>query len=417
MRKIFVAVNCIPVDVEPAVQKFWNELDRALKKSGSALLVLTTANFIYSETQSIRVPYLLTDLKKIKTTVSAGTTPSAPMVDDIKKWYGISQEDALETFGAVHGFFASLFDRVRPAGFIGWQSVNPMTRIARACALEQDVPFWSAERGWLPRTIMFDQRENNYLSELRTSFPLQKLQRSYMPSSTIRQAVTLRFGSQPASGRYKEADHLSSRAFREKYGIPEDVKLYAYFPHGEPSINALGQTTLAQAHDGTQEELTRNFAELRDELLRRGAWLVVQEHPFNRGSVGTVDIGSDSRVIKVNEAIRSVIHAADHFIFTLSTIQFQVAIAKKSFGLLCKSALYRPDTVPLVSNFSAIDYFIDAIENESEWTARFEKIERFICFLYEYFLYDLDTEELQRSVEHVASHLLSLCSNNKNIKN
>lgn len=417
MSKIFVAVNCIPVDVEPAVQKFWNELDRALKKSGSALLVLTTANFIYSDTQSIRVPYSLTDFKKIKTTVSLGIAPSAPIVEDIKKWYGISGEEAAETFDSVHGFFSSLFARLRPSGFIGWQSVNPMTRIARACAVEHDVPFWAAERGWLPNTIMFDQRENNYLSELITSFPLQKLQRCYLPSPATRQVVQRRLDGQPLSGRYKEKDHLSNKAFREKYGIPGDVKLYAYFPHGEPSINALGQTTLAQAHGGTREELTRNFSELRDELLRRGAWLVVQEHPFNRGSVGTVDIGSDSRVIKVNEAIRSVIHAADHFIFTLSTIQFQVAIAKKSFGLLCKSALYRPDTVPLVSNFSAIDYFIDAIENESEWTARFEKIERFICFLYEYFLYDLDTEELQRSVEHVASHLLSLCSNNKNIKN
>jgi len=195
---------------------------------------------------------------------------------------------------------------------------------------------------------------------------------------------------------------------RAKLGIPAAARVVALFAHGEPSLNALDNATQRQFHDLSGELLQERLDAVTDELLARGAWLIVQEHPFNRSNGKTMRLKKSPRVIGVEENVSSVLDAADHYLFTLATLQFDAAFLDKSFGLLTRSALYRAGEPPLISDYVDVRGFLDAVMDTAAWPQRSARLRRDIAFQYENFLLDIEPGAVDASAQRWSAHLAQL---------
>ena len=406
---LVLAVNCVPEDADPGVAAFWRALSAALAARGIQLVIASTAPLNDPDLQVIDIPFHVTGFAERYRTRSGGQA-SVPesAVKDVARWYGCAHGEAALGLSLATEFFTDLLLTLRPSAVLGWQSVNPLTRALRQCARAADLPFWSGERGWVRNTLMFDMGENNALGEVNLSLACASLRDRFAPSSQTLTALAARARGAADLGRYRAQERISGPALRAKLGIPAAARVVALFAHGEPSLNALDNATQRQFHDLSGELLQERLDAVTDELLARGAWLIVQEHPFNRGNGKTMRLKKSPRVIGVEENVSSVLDAADHYLFTLATLQFDAAFLDKSFGLLTRSALYRAGEPPLISDYVDVRGFLDAVMDTAAWPQRSARLRRDIAFQYENFLLDIEPGAVDASAQRWSAHLAQL---------
>ncbi len=408
-RGLVLAVNCVPEEADPAVPAFWRALSGALSARGIQLVIASTAPLNDPNLQVIDIPFQLTDFaaRYRMRAYGGGATPESAVMD-AARWYGCTRDEAALGLALASQFFGDLLQALRPSAVLGWQSTNPVSRVLRQCARAADLPFWSGERGWVRNTLMFDLAENNALGEVHLSLACASLRDRFTPSPQTLTALSTRAREATDLGRYRAQERIDGLALRAKLGIPADARVVALFTHGEPSLNALDNAAQRELHDLSSELLQQRLDAVTDELLARGAWLIVQEHPFNRSNGKTLRLRKSPRVIGVEENVSSVLDAADHYLFTLATLQFDAAFLDKSFGLLGRSALYRAGEPPLISDYADARAFLDAVMDTTAWPQRSARLRRDIAFLYENFLLDIEPAAVDASAQRWSEHLAQL---------
>lgn len=405
-KGVILAVNCTPEATDPRVLEFWGILAQQLAQKNYSFMLLSTTPVSNQDIQVIDLPFLLPDFsQRYQILPSDREKISEREIMDVVSWYGCDYQTARKSLRLAHDFFSDLLDTLRPAAILGWQSGNPVTDVLRAESRAARVPFWSGERGWVRNTLMFDLCENNFLGEANTSLALNRLRDRYHPSSETLESLKARTIHAAELGRYASAERLSRHAWRVQNGIPEDAKVFAFFNHGEPSLNSIGRATTRELHGISNNILQQRLDEVTDALLARGYWLLVQEHPFNRSAGRALKVRNDPHVLSVNENATTLLHAADHYLFTLSTLQFDAAFLDKSFGLLSRSALYRAGTPPFIDDFETVNTFLDAVLDEDSWPGHLDRLQRDTAFLYENMLLDIEPDAINESAALLKDHL------------
>lgn len=408
LQALVLAVNCVPADADAAVPAFWSALSARLAAQGLQLVVASTTPLDDEALQVIRLPFLLTEFTPPRRDAAAAPPPPAPgAVDDVARWYGCEPEAAARALADAGEFFTDLLATLRPAAVLGWQSANPVTRVLRACARAADLPFWAGERGWVRNTLMFDLGDNNMLGEMNLGLAAATLRERLRPAPATLALLEARARDAADLGRYAAATRVDGPALREQLGIPAAATVVAFFGHGEPSF-ALHGGAAGELHGLSPEALQQRLDAVTDELLARGCWLLVQEHPFNRSNGRLLRLREHPQVIALEENVSSVLDAADAGLFTVSTLQFDAAFLDKPFGLLSRSALYRAGEPPMIGDHASVAAFVDAVLDATAWPARARRLRRDIGFLYENFLLDIAPGRIDASAERWAAHLAQL---------
>ncbi len=407
VQGLVLAVNCTPEEADPAVATFWGQLHEQLGAQGMQLVIASTTPLSNPALQVLEIPFELHSFAE-RFPLADGQAPAVPpaLVDDLVRWYGCTAEQAAAGWHQAQAFFDDLLQTLRPSAVLGWQSVNPVTRVLRQSARAADVPFWAGERGWLRHTLMFDTLENNALGETNLSFSLAQLRARWAPSPATLQHLQARARAATDLARYPGDPPITGAALRQRLGIPAGDTVVAFFGHGEPSFGMWQSGPMAQMHDMPAGQLQARLDAVSDALLARGAWLLVQEHPFNRARCNTLALRDSPRVISVAENVGSVVDAADACLFTQATLQFDVAcLGHKPFGLLARSPLYRAGTPPLYGDFPSAQAFLDSVMDHAAWPARRAQLQTDIAFLYDTLLLDIAPDAVAPSAERWARHL------------
>lgn len=407
VQGLVLAVNCTPEDADPAVAAFWGQLHEHLGAQGQQLVIASTTPLSNPALQVLEIPFELPAFAE-RFPLAAGQATAVPpaLLDDLVRWYGCPAEQAAAGWQQAQAFFDDLLQTLRPSAVLGWQSVNPVTRVLRQAARAADVPFWAGERGWLRNTLMFDTLENNALGEANLSLGLARLRASSTPSAATLQRLQARAQAVTDLARYPGEPPVTGAALRQRLGIPAGDTVVAFFGHGEPSFGTWQSGPMAQLHGVPAGQLQARLDAVSDALLARGAWLLVQEHPFNRARCNTLQLGDSPRVVSVAENVGSVVDAADACLFTQATLQFDVAcLGHKPFGLLARSPLYRAGTPPLFGDHPSADAFLDSVMDPTAWPARRVQLQADIAFLYDTLLLDIAPDAVAPSAAHWARHL------------
>lgn len=403
---LVLAAHCVPASVDPAVEAFWVRLAAELAQRGQTLVLLSTAAIASAGLNVIEIPFDLTAFpSRYRRLPSAGEAVSERDVLNAVSWYGCDHDTARDSLRLAQEFLADLLETLRPSAVLGWQSLHPVTRVLRDRARAADVPFWSAERGWVRNTLMFDQGDAHALSEANTSLMVARLRERWRPRPDTLQALERRARQAADLGRYRGAERVCRAELRARLGIGADARVVAVFTHGEPGLHAMSASALREYHDTSAELLQARLDAVTDALLARGIWVLVQEHPFNVASGRTMRLRASPQVRAVTENVSSLLDAADHYLFTLATLQFDAVFLDKSFGLLARSALYRAGLPPFIGDYETADAFVDAVLDEGAWSARRQRLCEDVAFLYESLLIDIEPEAMPAGAAAWADHL------------
>lgn len=403
---LVLAMHCVPAEVDPSVEAFWSALAAALARRGHGLVLLSTTTVRDPALQSIEMPFELTAFaKRYPVCPSGAWSPDEASVGDVARWYRCSPGVASGNLRLARELFSDLLATLRPAAVLGWQALNPVTRMLRDSAVHADIPYWNAERGWVRNTLQIDMGGIHQLGEARLSLANHRLRRSYRPSEAVLETLSRRALGASDLGRYAGTPRRDAQALRSGLGIPPEAKVAVVFTHGEPGINTMGHPLVREVHDISAELMQHRFDQVSAALLTRGYWVLVQEHPFNHAAGRLLHLPPTPRVQRVAESVSSLLDLADVCLFTLATLQFDAVFLGRPMGLLSKSGLYRQGVPPFVGDYVSADAFVDDLLDRSVWPARAEQLQAEVAFLFEHTLLDLEQGALERSAEECAAWL------------
>lgn len=406
---LVLAMHCVPAEVDPAVEAFWSALAAALAQRGHTLVLLSTAAVRDPSLQVIDMPFELTAFsRRFDTAPTTREAVSEQAIQDAVSWYGCDADSARDNLRLAQAFLRDLLDTLRPAAVLGWQGLNPLTRVLRDIARAADVPCWSGERGWVRNTLMFDLGGTHGLGELVTSLAASRQRRRYRPAPRLLEKLQARARGAAGLGRYAGAQRVSRAELRQRLGLPDGAKVVVLFTHGEPGMNAMGSSVVREMHDLAPGLLQQRLEAVSAALLARDHWLLVQEHPFNETAGRCLRLPDSSRVLAVRENVSSLIDAADALLFTLATLQFDAVFLDKPLGLLSRSALYRDGAPPFLGDYPCAESFLDSLFDEAAWPARFERLQTDVAFFFEQLLIDIEPEALPAGAAEWADHLAQL---------
>lgn len=407
-RGVVLAINCVPQDVAPNLKGFWECASRQLAERGMLLVIASTAPLRSEALNVIEIPYLMTDFaRRYPRNVDPTRRYDGPMIRTVQEWYRCERAEAETALNLAHGFYRALLDALRPAAVLGWQSMNPGTRVLLQEAGEAGVPAWVGERGWVQDTLMFDLSDNNYLSEIQRSFATASMWKATGADPAKFEVIRRRSAGSARVGRYRSRPAVSGAELREALGIPADAMVFGFFTHGEPSLHMSGESALSALHATSRRTLQAQLEAACEYCSGHNAWMVLQDHPFNADQGYLLDLPESAQnVLRVRENIHSLLDAADRYLFTITTIQYDAVLRGKPFGLLSKSSLHVPGGAYFVGDYPDTLAFLAELEAATDWSQRQERLQARVAFLFEHYLLDIaDDAAIESSAMRFAEHL------------
>ena len=397
-----IAFHCVPADVEPRIEHFWLDLRLRLQKQGQELLLVSTAHVSDQSLPFISIPFHLPDILGNSNEVER---VDPRLISTLVNWYRVDNTEATAVWSRVDLFIDGLLESTQPAAVISWQSAHPLSRLVRQACQSRDIPWWCAERGWLRNTLMVDLCENNGLSETSRSLCLQRAYDRYQPHASLPQFLLDRMPPISSASRYPKNELVSRTNLRQRLGLPPDACVFAWLTHGEPHVNSISNSRVQTNHGMSQNLLQAELWELANELKMLGWWLVVREHPFNSIHKRCLDIQGLTNVFLDDGDLDDLLEQADFFLFTLSTLQFELVLRGKPFGLLARSLLSGPGEAPFRGDFGSCADFLNALTDGKLWFSRQQALLRKVCFLYDHQLLDIAPERGRQSSQDLATML------------
>jgi hypothetical protein len=406
-KGVILAVNCVGEDVDPNIKAFWEHATERLAERGFVLIVATSTPLTSDRINTVN---FLFDLTQFARRYPQHFDTAQPPVDSaqaerVMSWYRCSQDEAVRSLIVARRFYLDLIETVRPAAVIGWQSMNPGTRLLFDAANHRDIPVWCAERGWVRDTLMIDLGQNNFLSELHRSFALMRLFERYpFDEAGYAQLESRKLGASRV-GRYNSSDFADNETFRAQSGIAPDARIVTFFVHGEPSLHRSAGSVLSDMHRTSKDSLQQQLDEISEYCIARGIYLLVQHHPFNKPYGYTLRLASSPYVKDVSVNIHTLLNASDRCLFTFSTIQLDAVFQRKPFGLLSKSSLDVENGAYSIEQYASTFAFMDALMAAEDWQARLTQLQRFVLFIHENFLLEITPDRVAESADRFAAQM------------
>jgi hypothetical protein len=406
---LVLAMHCVPYEVDDHVEAFWSALAQSLARRQQGLMLLSTTPVRDPALQALEIPFELPAFAgRWPGLGSERWRPCEAAVDDAVRWYRCTPAVARDALHVAHELFADLLATLRPSAVLGWQALNPVTRLLREHAVRAEIPYWNAERGWVRNTLQIDMGSVHLLGEVRRSLGHERQRRAYRPSAAVLGALARRARGAADLGRYAGRPREPGPVLRARLGLPSDARVAVVFTHGEPGVNAMGAALVREVHDLSPEGLQRRFDAVCQALMARGWWVLVQEHPFNEAAGCQLRLPPHARVRRVTENVSSLLDLADVCLFTLATLQFDAVFLGKPLGLLCRSGLYRAGVPPFLGDHASVDAFIDDLLDEAAWPGRFRQLQAEVAYVYEHLLLDLEADALAAEADACAEWLSGL---------
>jgi hypothetical protein len=408
-----IAFHCVPVNIDPAIERFWVALDEELRRRGAQLIVISTCDVADERLNVVRIPFELSDrwfLDEESVDVDASFVSDA-LDRLVSRWYQVPLSQGSTIRRAASAVIAQLFDTVQPDAVISWQSSHPLSRITREYCVVNDVKWWSAERGWIRDTIMFDLTENNYLSDINLSVAAKRAYAKFVPNDSLSALLKSRSLVHESWGRYTDVEDASERpqykmeTVRQRLGLSEGAPLWVFFSHGEPHVNCRGDA-IRRAHKMNAHALNERIAQIAVVVGSMGGRVVVREHPFNKQNGHIMALEKTPFLSHVNISLTELFDQADVGLFTLSTLQFSWALHGKKVGFLCKGMLTADREIPEWSDFNNAVDFASACREEATALRRQQVLENRISFLYQMQLIDVSRPAVETAVCELAGLIL-----------
>ncbi len=403
LTNTLIVFHCVPHGIEKNIEIFWSLVRKKLLLNGKELLLISTTSIEDKTLPVINIPFILMEFNDDK--LKLDFSNDHVLINQLMNWYMIDKKNANKTLISVDYFFKKLIDGLNPFAVISWNSAHPLSRIIRHMCLENDIPWWTAERGWINKTLMFDICENNYLSEFSRSFAIQRMAASYKPSLSLKTQLEERFSTFSEPGRYPPKSKIENNFnIRKRYSISDEKLIWTFFAHGEPHVHAMSKNI--QNNHMTDRKLLKNqLIELSKILKCNNSILLIKEHPLNFINATNLEIDNDN-IILFDGDLNEIYKQTDVALFTLSTLQFQWAYENnKPFGLLARSLLSGDNMAPQLENHINSESFIIDILNYLKCNKRVENIKNRISFLYEYLLVDISDYHMNESVSEFVEML------------
>ncbi len=403
-KGIVIAFHCVPASIAPEIEELWSTLQKDLWAQSQQLLLISSTAIRNPNLLHIRVPYELPKYPASKSPTDYQSNHH--LVEGLESWYRLNKEQAKNVYGKAKNFYSELLDIAQPAAVISWQSMNPASRIVREACAARGIPWWCSERGWVRGTLMIDTAENNFLSESTVSLTLQKIYKKYLPNESLINRYKKKTDALATIARYPSQKQVHVSSLRSSLKIPRNSKIYVFMNHGEPHVGAMNSLFgLQNQHELRPGQLQSTIDHIARHLASRGDYLIIKEHPFNVKHSRTIATEHLPNTWTIDTSLEAIDDEADGYFFTLSTLQFEIALKGRRFGLLSRGPLSNFAAAPCLHDFTTIEAFLHEIENSNAWEKRSKEIERRISFYLEHLLLDLEKEHLAESSKIIADHL------------
>lgn len=395
-RGIVYAFHFLPSRFDPRIEEFWVSFAERLAHQGHTLIILATTEVVNKNLIYIQVPHNLPNYKGHD--LVSENCPSH-VLRSIKNWYGCDTESAQRGWRSAQAFFLKLFSETEPAAIISWQSVNPLSRLVRELATTLDVPWWTLERGWFPNTLMLDTAENNLMGEISRSLAVNRVKRNYHPNKLLIASMRDKWSNDKWS-RYP-AELFSSAnvsTSRDNFAV--------FFNHARPFFEDLVPTSIARFHAISDEQLVDKLRKIAAYFGERGISFLIKEHPITKMMGRSPLAESVPGAQNTSLPVEYLVKQSRYRLLTSSSIQFSLAINKVRFGALSTGFLTNNEAVPYLRETTHLDQFFLEISDDSDWSARWEFIDRQMSFLYENYMLPIDSAEaLERSSDELCGLL------------
>lgn len=395
-RGIVYAFHFLPYHFDPRLEQFWASFSEKLARQGHTLIILSTTELVDKNLLYIQVPYNLPDYQGNE--LVSENCPSH-VLTSVKNWYGCNTESAQRGWKSAQAFFLKVFSETEPAAIISWQSVNPLSRLVRDLATTLDVPWWTLERGWFPDTLMLDTAENNLMGEFSRSLAVNRLIQNYQSNKSLLVMMREKW-SNDKWARYP-ADHSSCSDIS-----PSQNGFAVFFNHARPFFEDLAPSSIARFHAASDEQLVKNLSRIATYLGSRGMKLLIKEHPVTKIVGRSPLANSVPGALETNLPVEFLVDKSKYRLLTNSSIQFSLAINNIRYGALSAGFLTNNAAVPHLQTTTDLDHFFWKISDDSDWSARWEFIDRQMSFLYENYMLPIDSAEaLERSSDELCGLL------------
>jgi hypothetical protein len=406
-KGVVLAINCVPKEIDPNILQFWTIVANRFKERGVHFILASTTRTSSANIKTVDVLFNLPDFARRYPGHfdPIQPPPASAQIIQLMNWYSCSYEDALKSLNIAQQYYDQLIESLCPAAVIGWQSMNPCTRLLFQAANSRDIPVWSGERGWIADTLMFDLGQNNFLSEIHRSFAIDRLFERYKFDAKIYAQLETRKLAKERVGRYSSEIFVKEDDFRARLSIPTDAKIIAFFMHGEPAMHLNLFSVLNELHRTSKVTLQRQLDEISKYCIDHGYYLLIQHHPFNRDRGYTLDLADSIYIKEVSVNFHTLLNASDRCLFTFSTIQYDAVLQHKPFGLLSRSSLNVSNAAYVEEEFCSFNDFMDALVDALDWEIRLKNLQRFLLFIYENFLLDISPAYIVESANRFAAQI------------
>ncbi|HAS1952919.1 TPA: hypothetical protein I4E15_23995 [Enterobacter asburiae] len=408
---LVLAFNYLPVEVDDSVFLFWETLSLELQKKQMHLIVATTTELPDASFFTIPIHYHIADLyhQDANNIVlqNSNFIATEDILSSLSTQYHCSLSISHEIANCGIAFYSELITAIKPATIIGWQSNDIINWILRNIALQRGIPFWSMERGFLKNTLMMDIGDNYLQSELLTSLMIQNLYDKYVPEPELWEKLkSIVLDKHNLVGKYHSTAFKETVRFKAEYGIPEKSAIIAIFNHGPLGLAVKHSNSRYRAINKLKtDEVNEKINAIIKQCIKRKIYITYQEHPLSLYDNTGIKLPNSPYIIKTEENIHTLLNAADYYLFTQSTIQYEAAFYQKPMGLLSRSVLGIHGGVYESDCYDDIDEFLNALITDKDYELHQQRSKKWLSFIYHYFLIKNDDENRGSESQRVSNLL------------
>jgi glycosyltransferase involved in cell wall biosynthesis/FMN phosphatase YigB (HAD superfamily) len=373
-----------------ATRQMWMDLDGHLKRSGSQLVLMSSA---LPKTPLpfpvIPVPFLLRDYARLFSSgegddgnLSAGDMELL-QADLARANHAYPVDQARAGLRACRKVFATVLDTLQPGYVLTWDPTSPLAQMLQSLAREAGLPVLGIERGLLPETLMVESRNLQGYSDLRTHWLAQEKPASAADPAAYEQIRSYYVSRKPQ--KYDQPEFGGGgNGLRQTLGLA-GKKVIVFLGH----YDACG---LVPPDSNQRCYNSPAFASTADALMAVGNILagnpgmavVFKPHPQDAHAYAAAQASGIHIVRDVN--VHALIELADVVATQFTTLQYEAALYEKPVVLLGRSAWWGRQAAYEVDRPADLPAVLEAALQRRDWPTHQANAHAFITWMMDQFL-------------------------------